>query len=121
MRRHLACGMLALALGLAGCDGCSAPGADPDEEVRVLPIGALDTLGGGAFGGVVSVGGVVVEEDERLLVLQDGSGLVQVRLSEKAPPLYGERLLVQGALHRSGDGLSIDADEWLYDSTRTGR
>jgi hypothetical protein len=62
---------------------------------------------------------VVIEEDDRLLVLQDASGLVQVRLADAPPPLYGERLLVQGTLQESDGGLLIDATEWLYDSTRT--
>ena len=117
-RRVLAC-LLVLTGALSGCEGCSRPGPGADAPTQVLPIGGLDTLGGGDYDGVVSIGGVVLETDEREVLLQDGSGLVRVRLRETPPTLDGQRLLVQGLLQRDGDGLRVDADEWLFDSTRT--
>ena len=109
----------AFAGALSGCSGCARTGPSADAPTQVLPIGALDTLGGGAYAGAVSVGGVVTDEDGRELVLQDASGLVRVRLRDTPPLLDGQRLLVQGYLERDADGLRLDADEWLFDSTRT--
>ena len=119
-RRPASATLLACALAFGGCEGCGGPSApEADAPTQVLAIGALDTLGGGDYDGVVSVGGVVIDEDERDLVLQDASGLVRVRLRETPPALDGARLLVQGRLRRDDDELLLDADEWLYDSTRT--
>lgn len=108
---------LVLLLLAAGCRSGDGPAATaPDEQTLTASIAALDTL---EERGSVSISGRVLDHavGERELVLDDGTGLVRVRLPEDPPGLVGHRLFVRGTLRRADDATVVDAVEWLYDST----
>ncbi len=108
-----------LVLLLAGCT--SDEGALPPLDaldLRTTTISALDSLA--AEGPVeVSVGGQVSDAaaGSRALVLDDGTGLVRVRLPETPPDLVGHRLFVRGVVEQEDGQAVLEAVEWLYDST----
>src|SRR5690606_31814617 len=108
--------LFGLVLLTAGCRSGDGPAAASDEQTLTAPIAALDTL---AERGMVSINGRVLDHalGERELVLDDGTGLVRVRLPEDPPGLVGHRLFVRGTLHHTGDSPVVEAVEWLYDST----
>jgi len=109
--------LLGLLLLVAGCRSGDGPTTtSPDEQALTAPIAALDTF---AERGMVSINGRVLDHalGERELVLDDGTGLVRVRLPEDPPGLVGHRLFVRGTLHHTGDSPVVEAVEWLYDST----
>lgn len=102
---------------ITGCKSDDSPTAtEPEETTLTASIAALDTLGERAS---VSINGRVLDHapGERELVLDDGTGLVRVRLPEDPPGLVGHRLFVHGALRRHDDAPLVEAAEWLYDST----
>ena len=109
---------LLLAL-LVGCrsDERAAPGEPGELDLTSTTVSALDSLA--AAGAQVSVNGRVADqrEGERVLTLDDGTGLVRVELPEALPMLVGQRLFVQGTLRREDGRPVLDAAEWLYDST----
>lgn len=109
--------LLLLGFALAACGGdAPAPLADlATDTAEPTTISALDSLGEGS----VSLNGRVADHaaGERTLVLDDGTGLVRIRLPETPPVLVGHRLFVRGQLRQSDDGPVLDAAEWLYDST----
>lgn len=78
-----------------------------------------DRLGGDELedGAVVSVGGTVLEQDGRRIVLHDVEGPIHVETPESLPLLTGQRLLVTGSVTRDGDMRLVRATEWLYDSS----
>lgn len=110
---------LLLVLLLAGCAGENAAlPADSDPETTLpTTVSALDSLA--ERGGPVSVNGRVLDHapGERELVLDDGTGLVRVRLPENPPGLTGHRLFVRGTLLQDDGSPVLEAVEWLYDST----
>lgn len=113
--RPLPLAFLLLALGCRSGDG-PASTSETGAAALTTTIAALDSLGEQAS---VSLSGRVLDHaaGERQLVLDDGTGLVRVRLPEAPPGLVGHRLFVQGALRRDGDAPLVEAAEWLYDST----
>ncbi len=114
MRTAAFLGLLLLAAGCRSGDGPAA--TDPDDQSLTASIAALDTL---AERGTVSITGRVLDHalGERELVLDDGTGIVRVRLPEDPPGLVGHRLFVRGTLHHDDDSPVVEAVEWLYDST----
>lgn len=113
MRTAAFLGLLLLATGCRSDDG---PATASDDQALATSIAALDTL---AERGSVSISGRVLDHalGERELVLDDGTGLVRVRLPEDPPGLVGHRLFVSGTLRRADDAPLVEAVEWLYDST----
>ncbi|MDX1532231.1 MAG: hypothetical protein R3362_11945 [Rhodothermales bacterium] len=108
---------LALSL-LAACGDADVPLAtDPADEVATTTVSGLDSLVG--RGVQVSVNGQVVDQEagERVLTLDDGTGLVLVTLPEAPPMLIGRRLFARGPLDRHDGAVVLEAVEWLYDST----
>ena len=107
---------LLLALLLAGCnrDTVSLPGLDA-PDVRTTTVSALDSLRGTD----VSVSGHVIDHaaGARVLVLDDGTGLIRVALPETPPALVGHRLFVRGVVDEDDGEPVLGAVEWLYDST----
>lgn len=109
---------LLLALLLAGCRGDDAVPDTPGAlDLTATTVSALDSLA--ASGAQVSVNGRVADqrEGERMLTLDDGTGLVRVELPETLPMLVGQRLFVQGTLRQEDGRPVLYAAEWLYDST----
>ncbi len=109
---------LALALLLVGCkrDAVTVTGTDA-FDLTTTTVSALDSLAGSDV--QVSVNGQVVDqrEGERVITLDDGTGLVRVELPETLPMIVGQRLFVQGTLRREDGHPVLEAVEWLYDST----
>lgn len=107
---------LLLLVGCGNADGPAPAGTDGDAAALTTTVAALDTL---AERSAVSLSGRVLDHasGERELVLDDGTGLVRIRLPEAPPGLVGHRLFVQGALRRDADAPLVEAAEWLYDST----
>ena len=85
---------------------------------RVADAAGLDSLA--RLGGVeVSVSGRVAEApDGRSVLLDDGTGRVRVVLPDTVRVPVGTRFFAQGLLRRDdGEGVYVEALEWLYDST----
>lgn len=94
------------------------PVASGLRGLEVVTADRIDSLA--ALGAEVSVTGTVVEEgDARTpLLLDDGTGLVAVRLPEATTgPLTGQRLFARGPLVERDGQVVLEAVEWLYDST----
>lgn len=109
---------LLLVLCLAGCRNDErGPDASGTSNLASTTVSALDSLA--RAGGQVSINGRVADqiEGERVLTLDDGTGLVRVELPETLPMLVGQRLFVQGTLRQEDGRPVLDAVEWLYDST----
>ena len=110
---------LLFALALVGCraDQGAGSGTLGASALTSTTVSALDSLARG--GAQVSINGRVAEqsEGERMLTLDDGTGLVRVDLPETLPMLVGQRLFVQGTLRQEDGRPVLDAAEWLYDST----
>lgn len=111
--------VLLLVLLLVGCERENTPlSAEPGTETALpTTVSALDSLA--EHGASVSINGRVLDHapGERELVLDDGTGLIRVRLPEEPPGLTGHRLFVRGALHQDDGSPVLEAVEWLYDST----
>jgi uncharacterized lipoprotein YajG len=107
--------LLALVVLLIGCAREPATPADDAAALAPTTVSALDSL----VGSTVSINGRVIDQTagDRTLVVDDGTGLVRVKLPEELPILVGHRLFVQGTLRREGDSPMLEASEWLYDST----
>ena len=105
-----------LFVGCGNAEGPAPAGVDGGATALTTTVAALDTL---AERSAVSLSGRVLDHaaGERELVLDDGTGLVRVRLPEDPPGLVGHRLFVQGALLRDDGTPLVEAAEWLYDST----
>jgi hypothetical protein len=110
---------LLLVLFLVGCRGDerAGPGEPGSLDLAATTVSALDSLA--ASGAQVSINGRVSDQraGERVLTLDDGTGLVRVELPEALPMLVGQRLFVQGTLRQEDGRPVLDAAEWLYDST----
>ena len=104
---------------LAGCrsDDGTRPGSSDSSDLASTTVSALDSLA--RIGSQASINGRVAEQQpgERVLTLDDGTGLVRVELPEDLPMLVGQRLFVQGTLRQEDGRPVLDAQEWLYDST----
>lgn len=110
--------VLLLVLFFVGCrGGDDAPARTDTLALTTTTVSALDSLAGS--NAQVSVNGQVVDQrpGERVLTLDDGTGLVRVELPEVLPLLVGQRLFVQGTLHQEDGRPVLNAAEWLYDST----
>ncbi len=113
---------LPLSLALAALivlGGCGEGGLDTpffsDPDIRSSTATELDSLV--ADGSWVSISGKVIEQYEGELLVDDGTGLIQVALPEDPPLLTGQWLFAAGSLTER-DGLPLlQASEWLYDST----
>jgi predicted small lipoprotein YifL len=115
--RHLSLLLVLLTLAACGREGPALPFMGGDPDVQTLNADQLDTLT--VNGVTVSVSGTVLDQDEtgRRLIVDDGTGLVQVELPEAVPMLSGLRFSAWGPLERRDDGPVVRATEWLYDST----
>lgn len=111
--------LLLLCGALAGCGRDAGPPAPPgleiEREIEAATALQLDSLA--AAGAQVSVSGTVLEQEGRLVVLDDGTGLIRVDLPEEPPLMTGQRLLASGHLIDNGGAPRLRATEWLYDST----
>lgn len=109
--------ILVVLFAACGEDSPLPLGKADDEVVTPTTVSALDSLAD--LDGMVSINGRVSDhaENERELLLDDGTGLVRVRMPEDLPPLVGHRLFVRGTLRRSDGAPVLQAVEWLYDST----
>ena len=105
-----------LLVGCGNADGPPPTASDDHAATLTTTVAALDTLSERSS---VSLTGRVLDHapGERELVLDDGTGLVHVRLPEDPPGLVGHRLFVHGALRRDDGAPLVEAVEWLYDST----
>jgi hypothetical protein len=100
---------------------CRRPGGIPllSQPEDAQPAFAHDLDGLAEDAGPVSVSGVVLEQHDegRLLLVDDGTGLVFVRLPEPTPMIAGLYLSAWGPVERDGERFTVRATEWLYDST----
>lgn len=109
---------LLLALLASGCrTDDTLPDAPGEIDLTATTVSALDSLA--RRGGQVSVNGRVTDQrqGERVVTLDDGTGLVRVELPEALPMIVGQRLFVQGTLRQVDGSPVLEAAEWLYDST----
>jgi len=109
---------LALLVVLAGCRRpAGIPLLSGPEEAQPTLAHDFDTLAENV--GPVSVSGIVLEQHDngQLLLLEDATGLVFVRLPEPTPMIAGLYVSAWGPVDRDGEHLVVRATEWLYDST----
>ena len=109
--------LLAVFIFISGCTDETQIVTVIEEESEMRPMTADDLDSLTELGTRVSVSGYVLEQYDKVLILDLGDGIIRVALPDPVELLVGVQFHAAGRVEMYEDLPAVIATEWYYDST----